>query len=100
MRYRFKGKREVYLLAAAERTRFIDQFEKKKRAGFFSIDWKIVFRTRVKLGAIRIGIFRPKVRCSSSLVPFVGGNGQKNIGASNVAKCRVKFQATTFNPLH
>ncbi|GMN39535.1 hypothetical protein TIFTF001_008773 [Ficus carica] len=101
IRYRFNGKREVYLLEAGERVRFIDQFEKEKRAGFFSIDWKVEFRTRVKLGAIRIGIFRPKVRCGSSLVPFVGGNnGQKRVNVtSDVAKCRVKFKASSYDPL-
>ncbi|GMN39534.1 hypothetical protein TIFTF001_008772 [Ficus carica] len=102
MRFRFNGKREVYLLEAGERTRYIERFEKEKSAGIFSLDWKVEFRTRVKLGAIRIGIFQPKLRCGSSLVPFFGGNyGQKRANVtSNVAKCGVKFKATSiFEPL-
>lgn len=88
----------MYLLDSDERSRFVERFEKEKKSGIFSIDWKVEFRSRVKLGAIKIGIFRPKLRCGSSQVPLVNGQKRVNVTSNDVAKCRVKFKATYYDP--
>ncbi|KAL5545738.1 hypothetical protein UlMin_005425 [Ulmus minor] len=71
----------------------ISQFNREKSSGVSSIDVKMEYWVKVKLGKIKIGTFIPRIDCELK-VPL--SNGKRNATTTfKATKCDVVFKATS-----
>ncbi|OMO68543.1 putative syntaxin-24-like protein [Corchorus olitorius] len=67
----------------------ISEFNQEKNTGIFSIDVKLYFRIRFRLGKVKVGKFKPRVSCDLK-VPLSSVNGTL-AGAPETTKCDWDF---------
>ncbi|XP_021892541.1 NDR1/HIN1-like protein 10 [Carica papaya] len=76
----FKGQQAVFFDAEK-----LQEFNQETNAGVFSIDVNLHLRVRLRLGKIRIGTFKPRVKCDLK-VPASSSNG-----VFRTTRCDVDF---------
>ena len=71
----------------------ISQFNRERSSGVFSVDVRMEYWVKVKLGKIKIGIFIPRINCDLK-VPL--SDGKRNSTTTfKATKCDVVFKATS-----